>query len=80
MRTEIDIDDALLAEATRLSGLPTKEAVVEEALRRLLRQEGQAEALRELAGMGWGGDLDEMRTDRSGHGPWGEPDEASGPA
>ncbi|WP_159710737.1 type II toxin-antitoxin system VapB family antitoxin [Geminicoccus flavidas] len=73
MRTNIDIDDALLAEAARLTGLPTKKAVVEEALRRLVRQKRQAEALRELTGIGWEGDLDVMRTDRSGHGPWGTP-------
>ena len=75
MRTNIDIDDALLTEATRLSGLPTKKAVVEEALRRLVRQKGQAEALRELTGIGWDGDLEAMRTDRSGRGPWGRPDD-----
>ena len=73
MRTNIDIDDALLAEAVRLTGLPTKKAVVKEALRRLVRQKGQVEALRELTGIGWEGDLDSMRTDRSGHGPWGRP-------
>ena len=48
MLTNIDIDDALLADAARLTGLPTKKAIVEEALRRLVRQKGQAEALREL--------------------------------
>ena len=33
MRTTIDIDDALMRKATRLSGLTTKKAVVEAALR-----------------------------------------------
>ena len=32
MRTNIEIDDTPMADAQRLSGLPTKKAVVEEAL------------------------------------------------
>jgi Arc/MetJ family transcription regulator len=63
MRTNIDIDDSLLAEALDLTKMPTKKAVVEEALRRLVRGERQAQALRELTGIGWEGDLDKMRTD-----------------
>ena len=63
MRTNIDIDDALLAEATRLSGLPTKKAVVEEGLRKLIRLKRQSEAFDALWGMGWDGDLDALRTD-----------------
>jgi Arc/MetJ family transcription regulator len=43
--------------------MPTKKAVVEEALRRLVRGERQAQALRELTGIRWEGDLDKMRTD-----------------
>jgi Arc/MetJ family transcription regulator len=41
MRTNIDIDDELMAEAMRLTGLPTKKAVVEEALRRVIRLQKQ---------------------------------------
>jgi Arc/MetJ family transcription regulator len=37
VRTNIDIDDALIAEAMAATGLSTKKAVVEEALRRLIR-------------------------------------------
>jgi Arc/MetJ family transcription regulator len=36
LRTNIDIDDELMAEAMRRSGLATKKAVVEEALRTLI--------------------------------------------
>jgi Arc/MetJ family transcription regulator len=36
MRTTIDIDDNLIREAMRLSGLPTKKATVEAALRLLV--------------------------------------------
>ena len=37
MRTNIDIDDRLMAQAMRASGRPTKRAVVEEALELLIR-------------------------------------------
>jgi Arc/MetJ family transcription regulator len=63
MRTNIDIDDDLLAEAMAASGLSTKRATVEEALRQLVLSHRRAEALRNLAGIGWEGDLDEMRRD-----------------
>ena len=38
MRTNIDIDDDLLTEAMAVSGLSTKKATVEEALRRLVQR------------------------------------------
>lgn len=63
MRTNIDIDDALLREAMEVTGLRTKKATVEEALRRMLQTDRRRQALRDLQGMGWEGDLDRMRTD-----------------
>jgi Arc/MetJ family transcription regulator len=54
MRTNIEIDDGLIAEAMRRGGYPTKKAAVEEGLRlvvRLARQREAAEAL-------WGSDPD----------------------
>jgi Arc/MetJ family transcription regulator len=64
MRTNIDIDDALLAKAMKASGLKTKRATVEEGLRLLVRLRGQAKAWAALEGLGWEGDLDEMRRGR----------------
>jgi Arc/MetJ family transcription regulator len=64
MRTTIDIDDALLAQAMKASGLRTKKATVEEALRRLVCQHRQKNAIAALAGIGWDGDLDSMRESR----------------
>ena len=61
MRTNIDIDDDLLAAAMAATGLPTKKATVEEALRQLVQQQRARKALEESAGIGWEGDLDEMR-------------------
>ena len=64
MRTNIDIDDALLAQAMAAAGLSTKRATVEEGLRLLVRLREQAKALAELKGIGWEGDLDQMRQGR----------------
>jgi Arc/MetJ family transcription regulator len=63
LRTNIVLDDALLAEAMRRTGLKTKRAVVEEALKTLVRLKRQEE-IRKLRGkLHWEGDLDEMRRD-----------------
>lgn len=61
MRTNIDIDDDLMADAMRATGLGTKKATVEEALRRLVANERARRALDAMRGMGWEGDLDAMR-------------------
>jgi Arc/MetJ family transcription regulator len=61
MRTNIEIDDDLMDEALKLTGLPTKRAVVEEGLRLMVRLRKQARTLKALKGLGWEGDLDEMR-------------------
>lgn len=65
MRTNIDIDDELMAEAMRLTGLPTKKAVVEEALRRVIRLQKQKGILKLRGTVHWEGDLDEMRKGRA---------------
>jgi Arc/MetJ family transcription regulator len=49
MRTNIEIDDALLTAAQKLTGLKTKRAVVEEGLKTLVRLRQQAKIL-DLAG------------------------------
>lgn len=71
MRTNIEIDDRLIAEAMKATGLPTKKATVEEALRQVVQTARQRQALRELRGMGWEGDLDEMRSDWTPDTDWG---------
>ena len=61
MRTNIDIDDTLLAEAMSESGHATKKATVEEALKMLIRLKRQRKAFEEMRGLGWEGNLEEMR-------------------
>jgi Arc/MetJ family transcription regulator len=64
MRTNIEIDDKLMQLAMKLSSKPSKKAVVEEALSFAVQLHTQAEAIRNLRGLGWEGDLDEMRQSR----------------
>ena len=64
LRTNIDLDDELMAKAMSATGLPTKRATVEEGLRLLVRRHEQKQALADLKGMGWEGDLDAMREGR----------------
>lgn len=68
MRTNIDIDDGLLAEAMAATGLATKKATVEEALRRVVRRHQRQAALVDMAGLGWDGDLAMMRNGRDSEG------------
>jgi Arc/MetJ family transcription regulator len=61
MRTNIVIDDELMASALKASGLNTKKDVVEEGLKLLVKIHKQ-QAVRSLRGkIRWEGDLDEMR-------------------
>ena len=64
MRTNIEIDHQLLAEAMVAAGEKTKRATVEAALRTLIRLHGQKRAGINMAGLGWDGDLDAMREGR----------------
>lgn len=64
MRTNIDIDDALLDAAMTAAGLATKKATVEQALRSLVEKHRRKNAIADLARIGWEGDLDEIRRDR----------------
>ncbi len=64
MRTNIDIDDELLRQVMAATGLTTKKATVEDALRFRLQLRRQ-ESLLELFGkVHWEGDLNEDRADR----------------
>ena len=64
-RTNIDIDDDLVARAMRRFGLRTKREAVHLALERILG--GVPMSLEEqldMEGVGWDGDLDAMRSNR----------------
>lgn len=64
MRTNIVIDDKLMADALKATGLQTKREAVEEGLRVLIKLKKQAD-IRSLRGkLTWEGDLEDMRTDK----------------
>lgn len=64
MRTNIVIDDSLMNDALKLTGLKTKREAVEMGLKTLIKLKKQ-EAIKNFRGkLRWEGDLDEMRKDQ----------------
>ncbi len=64
MRTNIEIDDRLMRDTLKVTGLRTKREVVELALKELLRLRRQTD-LKKLRGkFHWEGDLEKMRLDK----------------
>lgn len=64
MRTNIVIDDKLMNDTLRLTGLKTKREAVELGLQTLLRLR-QQEEIRSFRGkLDWQGNLEQMRTDK----------------
>jgi len=65
VRTNVVLDEALVQEAMRLTGIRTKREVITEALETLVQLRGQREAIERLRGaIQWDGDLAEMRKGR----------------
>ena len=64
-RTNIVIDDALIAKAMKITGAKTKRETVDIALRRLVDLESVYRGLRKLRGkLPWSGDVDAWRRAR----------------
>ena len=63
MRIDIVIDDKLMRDALRATGLKTKREAVELGLRTLLRLRKQGEIRRLRGKLDWQGDLNAMRRD-----------------
>jgi Arc/MetJ family transcription regulator len=64
MRTNIEIDDALMAEAQKASGQATKKQTVEEALRLMIRLRRQHEVDAAFGKYRWRGNLSRSRKGR----------------
>ena len=64
MRTNIVIDDVLMRDVIRVTGLKTKREAVEMGLRTLLRLRQQEDVRKYRGKLRWEGNLDEMRTDK----------------
>jgi Arc/MetJ family transcription regulator len=64
MRTNIVIDDALMDQVMKVTGLGTKREAVEMGLKTLLKLKKQ-ESIRNFRGkLDWEGDLDQLRADQ----------------
>ncbi len=62
MRTNIEIDNKLMNEAIKVSGLKTKKETVELGLKTLVRLKKQENIRRFRGKLEWTGNLDDMRT------------------
>ncbi len=64
MRTNIVIDDQLLADVQKVTGIKTKKGMVEEGLKLLLRLKRQEKVKRRRGKLKWTGNLETMRLDK----------------
>ena len=63
MRTNIEIDNELMERAMTATGKPTKKATIEEALRQVILNQELRQAIQDMKGIGWEGNLEAMRND-----------------
>ena len=63
-RTNIVLDDGLVSQGLKLTGLKTQRDLVHHALQQLVRRESQKGLLKLKGSVVWEGDLSEMRRAR----------------
>jgi Arc/MetJ family transcription regulator len=61
-RTNIEIDDELIERVLQIYRLASKREAVDLALRKLAGEPMSRQEMLEMEGVGWGGDLDEIRS------------------
>ena len=64
MRTSVNLDDSLVAEAMKISGMNTKAAVLNLALKEYLRKNNMKKILKYRGKNIWEGNIEEMRKAR----------------
>ena len=64
MRTNVDLDDALVQKAMELTKITTKKALINKALEELIKSNTRKGMLRYIDSGAWEGNLKEMRTTR----------------
>ena len=64
-RTNIILDEKLVNNCLKATGIKTQKALIDHALRELLRHENQTKLLELKGKINWNGNLDEWRTGRS---------------
>jgi Arc/MetJ family transcription regulator len=60
-RTNVVLDDKLVARGLRLTRVRTTRELIDRALRELVAREEQRRLAEQLRGSGWEGDLNDMR-------------------
>ncbi len=64
-RTNIVLDDKLVLKCMKTTGIKTQRALVDHALRELLRHESQTKIIELKGNVNWEGDLGEWRRSRN---------------
>ena len=64
-RTNIILDEKLVNNCLKATGIKTQKALIDHALRELLRHENQTKLFELKGKINWNGNLDEWRTGRS---------------
>ncbi len=64
-RTNIVLDEKLVRDGLKTTGMKTRRALVDYALRELVRREKQVDLLALKGKVRWTGDLNQMRTTRT---------------
>ncbi len=64
-RTNVVLDEELVKDCIKVTGIKTQKALIDHALRELLRHEKQIEILELKGSINWDGNLDEWRQGRS---------------
>jgi Arc/MetJ family transcription regulator len=63
-RTNVVLDDNLVEDCIKATGIKTRKALIDHALKELLRHENQIKILDLKGNINWEGNLDEWRQDR----------------
>jgi Arc/MetJ family transcription regulator len=63
-RTNVVLDEKLVESCFKVTGIKTRRALIDHALRELLRHESQVKILALKGKVNWDGDLSEWRGDR----------------
>ena len=64
-RTNVVLDEKLIKDCIKVTGIKTQKALIDHALRELLRHEKQIEILNLKGKINWDGNLDKWRQGRS---------------
>jgi len=64
-RTNVVLDDSLVEDCIKATGIKTQKALIDHALRELLRHENQIKILELKGNINWNGNLDDWRQSRS---------------